>query len=128
MHHKSDFMNILFSIHWVLISSLWYFINGILHSIAVIKNHEGDYDRELLRLLMVGHLLVFSGIILFVCYLMLLHKIQYGAIITIIVSISMLSFCALIYPFLKSFVTIAISLMIVIVSIRAYRLFPNIYD
>ena len=121
-------MNILLSIHWVLITSIWYFINGVLHSIAVIRNHKGDYDRELLRLLMVGHLLIFSGLILFVCYLMVLNKIQCGAIISIIVAVSMLVFCAMIYPFLKSFGTIAISIILIIVCIRAYRSFPDIYE
>lgn len=121
-------MNILLSIHWILIASLWYFINGILHSIAVLKNHKGDYDRELLRLLMVGHLLIVSGVILFVCYLMILNKVQCGATISIIVAGSMLLFCAMIFPFLKSFGTIVISIIVIIVSIRAYRSFPDIYE
>lgn len=121
-------MNILLSIHWVLITSLWYFINGILHTIGVLKKHKGDYDRDLLRLLMVGHLLIFSGLILFVSYLMVMNKIQYGAIITLITAISMLVFCAMIFPFLKSFGTIAISILVIIVCLRAYRTFPNIYE
>lgn len=121
-------MNTLLSIHWVLFASFWYFINGILHSVAVFKNHKGGYDRELLRLLMVGHLLIFSGVILFICYLMLLNRIQCGAIISITLAISMLIFCAMIFPFLKSFGTMAISVMVIIVCIRAYRTFPNIYD
>lgn len=119
-------MKILLSIHWVLIASLWYFINGTLHSFAVLKNHKGDYDRELLRLLMVGHLLIFSGLILFVSYLMLLNKIQYGETFSIITAVSMLVFCAMIFPFLKSFGTIAISIIVIIVCIRAYSTFPNI--
>jgi L-cysteine desulfidase len=121
-------MNSLLSIHWVLIASLWYFINGVLHSIVVLKNHKGDYDRELLRLLMVGHLLIFSGLILFVSYLMVLNKIQCGATIAIITAASMLVFCAMIFPFLKSFGTIIISLLVIIVCLRAHRSFPNIYE
>lgn len=121
-------MKILLSIHWILIASLWYFINGLLHSIFVLKKHIGYYDRELLRLLMVGHLLIFSGIILFVSYLMVLNKIQYGATIAIITAVSMLAFCAMIFPFLKSFGTMIISLIVIIVCIRAYRTFPNIYE
>lgn len=121
-------MNILLSIHWVLIASIWYFINGVLHSIAVIRNHKGDYDRELLRLVMVGHVLIFSGLILFVCYLMVLNKIQCGAMISIIVAVSMLVFCAMIFPFLKSFGTITISTMVIIVCIGTYRSFPDIYE
>ena len=121
-------MNTLFSIHWILISSLFYFVNGILHDIFVIKKHKGNYNRELLRLLMDGHVLLLSGIILFVCYLMMLNKIQYGASIAIIVAIAMLIYCFMIFPFLKSFGTIAISIMVIIVSIRLYSTFPNIYE
>lgn len=111
-------MSILLSIHWVLIAALWYFINGLLHDIFVLIRHEGGYDRELLRLLTDGHLLVLSGVILSVSYLMILNKIQYGALIAVIVASGMLLYCALIFPFLKSFGTIAISIMVIVVCIR----------
>jgi hypothetical protein len=121
-------MNILFSVHWVLFAAIWYIGNGVLHDIFVVINHKCGYDRELLRLLMDGHLLIVSGMITFVCYLMLLSKIQCGALIGIIVAISMLIYCLMIYPFLKSFVTMGISLMVIVVSIRLYLKFPNIYQ
>ncbi len=121
-------MKILFSIHWILIASLWYFINGVLHDIFIIKNHKGSYDRELLRLLMDGHVLIISGAILFVCYLMMLSKIQCGITIAIIVAIGMLIYCLMIFPFLKSFITMAISIMVIIVGIRLYSTFPSIWD
>lgn len=118
-------MNIILSIHWILISAVFYFINGMLHDIAVIKKHEGGYDRELLRLLMNGHILMLSGIILFVCYLMMLNKIHYGNLTAIIIAIAMLVYCFMIFPFLKSFGTIAISILVIIVAIRSY-LFSDI--
>lgn len=111
-------MNWLFSIYWVLISAIWYFANGILHDIFVIKNHKGTYDRELLRLLMDGHVLMLSGAIVFVIYIMMLNKIQYAGVIGIIVGVGMLIYCAMIFPFLKSIVTISISLILIIVSIK----------
>jgi hypothetical protein len=120
-------MNIILSIHWVLVASLWFIGNGILHDIFVIMKHVGGYDRELLRLLTVGHILIFSGAVLIVCYLMLLNKIQCGAVISIIIALGMIIFCIMIFPFLKSFVTIFISLMVLIVCIRAYSAFPDIY-
>jgi|ERR1019366_773886 hypothetical protein len=121
-------MKTLFSIHWVLIASLWYFGSGVLHDIFVIKNHKGIYDRELLRLLMDGHVLIVSGVILFVCYLMMLSKIQCGITIAIIIAIGMLIYCLMIFPFLKSYVTMAISIMVIIVGIRAFPTFPSIWD
>jgi hypothetical protein len=39
-------MNWLFSIHWVIIASVWYFGNGILHSATVLIQHKGKYDLK----------------------------------------------------------------------------------
>ena len=121
-------MNWLLSIHWALIAAVWYFGNGVLHDIFVLLNHKGKYDRELLRLLMDGHVLILSGAVVFVCYLMMLSKIQCGGLIGIIMGVGMLVYCAMIFPFLKSFGTIIISILLIIVSMKAIYSFPNIYD
>ncbi len=106
------------SIHWVILSSIWYFTNGILHDIFVIKNHKTKYDRELLRLLMDGHILMLSGSILGVTYIMMLHQMAYAGWISAIIALGMLIYCAMIFPFLKSIVTIIISLILLIISIN----------
>ena len=121
-------MNWLLSIHWALIAALWYFGNGILHIATVIVKHEGKYDRELLRLLMDGHVLMLSGAVLFMCWLMMLSKIQCGGVIGVIVAAFMLLYCAMIFPFLKSYATMAISIMLMMASIKAIYSFPNIYN
>ncbi|MCC6180600.1 MAG: hypothetical protein IT237_02070 [Bacteroidia bacterium] len=121
-------MNWLLSIHWTLVASLWYFGNGVLHDVFVLINHKGKYDRNLLRLLMDGHVLMLSGAVVFVCYLMMLNKIQCGGLIGIIVSGFMIVYCLMIFPFLKSFVTMGISLLLIIVSIKAMKNFPDIYN
>ena len=121
-------MNWLLSIHWTLVASLWYFGNGVLHDVFVLINHKGKYDRDLLRLLMDGHVLMLSGAVVFVCYLMMLNKIQCGGLIGIIVSGFMIVYCLMIFPFLKSFVTMGISLLLIIVSIKAMKNFPDIYN
>ena len=109
-------MNGSFSLYWELTAAIWYFVNGILHDIFVLRRHKEKYDRGLLRLLMDGHVLILSGIIVFVCYFMLLDKIHYGAIISLIVAVGMLVYCAMIFPFLKSLVTLVISIVLLIVS------------
>lgn len=109
-------MNYIFSIYWILIAAGWNFIMGLLHDIFVIKNHKGPYDRDLLRLLMDGHVLMLSGVLLGVCFLMLQNNIQYGPLITLIVGIGMLAYCFMIFPFLKSFVTMFINLMVILVA------------
>jgi len=120
-------MNIL-SIHWTLVAAIWYFANGVLHDIFVITQHKSKYDRELLRLLMDGHVLIFSGLILMVCYIMLLNKIQHGAWISLIVALGMLVYCGMIFPFLKSYGTMLISLILVVVSIKVIIEYPSIFE
>jgi hypothetical protein len=121
-------MKKLFSVHWLLVASLWYFGSGLLHDFFVLKAHKGYYDRELLRLLMDGHILIFSGVVLFVCYLMMLSKIQCGNTIAIIVAFFMLVYCSMIFPFLSSYLTIALSIWVIVVSVYLFSIFPSIWD
>lgn len=111
-------MENILSRYWLLIAAGWYAINGILHDIFVIINHKGKYDRELLRLLMDGHVLIFSGLIMIVSFLMAQNNPVYSAVSGIIVAIFMLVYCIMIFPFLKSFGTMAISIMVLVVCIR----------
>ena len=104
-------MQTILSKNWLLIAAIWYAINGILHDVFVIRNHKGGYDRELLRLLMDGHVLILSVLVMMTCYLMTACGIIYGPVTAIIVTVAMLVYCAMIFPFLKSFGTIFMSLM-----------------
>jgi hypothetical protein len=121
-------MKKLLSVHWILITALWYFGSGVLHDYFVIKAHAGDYNRELLRLLMDGHVLIFSGVVLFVCYLMMLSKIQCGNTIAIIVAAFMLIYCLMILPFLASYLTMALSAMVIVVALYLFSTFPSIWN
>lgn len=121
-------MKTILSVHWALVASLWYFGNGLLHSAKVLSQHKGTYDRELLRLLMDGHILMLSGAVVFMCWLMMLSKIQCGGVISIIVAGFMLLYCAMIFPFLKSFGNMGISIILIIVAIKAIYDFPNIWN
>jgi hypothetical protein len=112
-------MNFMFSLYWIMIVGVWYFANGILHDIFVLIRHKEGYNRDLLRLLMDGHVLALSGIILGFCYFMMRQNIVYGAWISIVIGIFMLIYCAMIWPFLKSMVTVTLSIMLIIVSIKA---------
>jgi hypothetical protein len=108
-------MNLFLSANWFLAASAWYLINGVLHDVFVIRAHKGGYDRELLRLLMDGHVLILSGVIMFLCWHMVRTNIQYGAIIGLILAVGMIVYCLMIFPFLKSFVTLALSILLAIV-------------
>ncbi len=114
-------MNLLFSIHWLLIAAGWYGLNGLLHDIFVIRGHKGGYDRELLRLLMDGHVLILSGILLAASWWMLRAGNTGGAVIGLIVGVGMLIYCAMIFPFLKSFGTLAVSILLCIACIASFQ-------
>ena len=67
-----------------------------------------------------GHVLILSGLILFISYQMMLREIPYGAAIGVVVAIGMLVYCAMIFPFLKSLITIIISILLLIACIINY--------
>lgn len=111
----------ILSVHWILVAAGWYFINGLLHDYFVWRNHKGGYDRELLRLLMDGHVLMLSGAVLFLSYQLVQRGVHGVALISLVVALFMILYCAMIFPFLKSIVTLAISVILVFVSVRALQ-------
>ena len=99
-----------------IIGGLWYAVNGLLHDIFVLRAHKGPYDRELLRLLMDGHVLLLSGALLLICWQMQRAGNSYAYIIAFIIALGMLVYCGMIFPFLKSIITTLVSLSIVVYS------------
>src|SRR5436190_12471275 len=84
----------------------WALVNGILHDIFVIKQHKGPYDRDLLRLLMDGHILIACGIMQIISWQLLKDGNQLGLWLCAAACVSLLSYVGLIWPFLKSMVTL----------------------
>jgi hypothetical protein len=113
-------MNAFLNPHWLAGAAAWYAVNGLLHDYFVLRNHNGGYDRELLRLLMDGHVLILSGALLFISWFMLRQGIVWGAIISFTTGLSMIIYCGMIFPFLKSFVTLFISIAVCLVSALIY--------
>lgn len=95
----------------------WYLLNGLLHDVFVLINHKGGYDRNLLRLLMDGHILIFGGCIFLFLIPLLREGNVWGVSIAIVAAISMLVYCLMIFPFLKSILTMVISSLILLLSI-----------
>ncbi len=104
-----------------IIVGAWLLINGILHDIFVLRSEHGKvYNRDLLRLLMDGHILISCGIILLLCYKGLQQNQAYAYFIALTASFSILVYCAMIYPFLKSVLTILLNLALSLILILAY--------
>src|SRR2546423_6411380 len=84
----------------------WAVLNGILHDVFVLRKHEGGYNRDLLRLLMDGHILITCGIMQIIDWKLLQQNNVYGLYVAGVASLSLLTYCGLIWPFLKSVFTI----------------------
>ena len=110
-------MQSLLSHYWLLFAAAWYGINGILHDIFVIRQHKTGYDKDLMRLLMDGHLLILSGILMLLSWLIAKQEIVWGYRIGAIVALSMIVYCAMIFPFLKSFGTLLISTVVLLICV-----------
>jgi hypothetical protein len=110
-------MTSLLSHHWLLFAAAWYGINGILHDIFVIRQQETGYDKNLMRLLMDGHVLILSGALMLASWLMVQQHVVWGYSIGAIVTLFMIVYVGMIFPFLKSFGTLLISIVVFLVCI-----------
>jgi hypothetical protein len=52
---------------YILLAGLWSLLNGALHTASVLMQKR-PFEKELIRLLIDGHLLMFSGIFYLLCY------------------------------------------------------------
>ncbi len=109
---------------FVLIIGGWAFVNGILHTIAVINKHiSGGYSRELFRLLTIGQILIFSGLMQMLSYLLLRENNKTGLYMALLSSFSLLAFCLMAFPFLKSIVTISLEIfLIVLLAVKLFSI------
>jgi uncharacterized membrane protein HdeD (DUF308 family) len=106
-----------------LLIGAWMTINGILHDIAVLRSEHGrQYDRNLLRLLMDGHILITCGVIDMICYMGFKENQHWAYYIAAATSVSILVYCAMIWPFLKSIFTVILNLALLVLLIVGYWL------
>jgi hypothetical protein len=104
-----------------LLLGVWMTANGILHDIGVLRSEHGkQYDRNLLRLLMDGHILITCGVLDIVCYSGFKNNEPWAYYISGISCISILIYCAMIWPFLKSVFTIVLNLIFLVTLTIAY--------
>jgi hypothetical protein len=80
----------------------WAVLNGVLHDIFVLVQGR-KYDRDLLRLLMDGHILITCGIMQVIAWKGIQSGAPWGYYVSIVATVSLLIYCAMIFPFLKSF-------------------------
>lgn len=99
----------------ILFIGAWCVVNGVLHDIFVLAGEHGkQFDRTLLRLLFDGHILITCGVMLLLSFSGLRHKEMLAFYISIAACVSLSVYCALIWKFLKSIVTLVFSLTAII--------------
>jgi len=97
----------------------WSLVNGVLHD-AFILNQDRKYDRDLLRLLMDGHILITCGAMQMLAYIGLKQLENWGFYVAGVACASLLVYCFMIFPFLKSFVTISLNFILLFVLSICY--------
>jgi hypothetical protein len=96
----------------------WGVLNGIWHDVFVLRAEHGrTYDRNLLRLLMDGHILIACGAIQMIAFKGLQANEQWALPACGIAGLSLLLYCAMIFPFLKSIVTITLNSVMLFMAI-----------
>ena len=98
----------------------WSVVNGVLHDIFILIQHKKAYDRDLLRLLMDGHILITCGVFQILAYKGLQGGQTWGYAIAGVACISLLVYCGMIFPFLKSFGMIFINLSFLALLVFSY--------
>jgi bacteriorhodopsin len=105
----------------VLIAGIWNTANGLLHDVFVLRSdHAKQYDRTLLRLLMDGHILITCGVILMIVSAGIRSVDRYAYYIAGTALLSILIYCCLIFPFLKSIGTLSINFLTLIILIISF--------
>jgi len=91
---------------------IWLTVNGILHDIFILASEHGKkYDRDLLRLLMDGHVLITCGVVLLLSFIPMKENSPFAYWVSLCMCLSILVYCFMIWPFLKSMVTLLFSLI-----------------
>lgn len=96
--------------YYILFCGIWAAGNGLLHDIAVL-NQKRKWDRELIRLMMDGHMLLFSGVIYLLCF----KAVDAGSTLAMWVCVAdaifIVGYCLLIFKILPSYATMVINIV-----------------
>jgi len=93
---------------YILFAGLWSIINGLLHDIFILRERR-PFDRELIRLLIDGHILIFAGIFYLISFYGILNQEMFAYFISIAASVFLLGYCSLIFKMLPSVFTMLIN-------------------
>jgi hypothetical protein len=105
--------------HWIIgFAGIWMLGNGILHDVFILLQKR-PFEKELIRLLIDGHILIFSGIFFLICFKSLQEGSDLALWLCIVNALFILGYCALIFKMLPAVGIIVISLVVLVVSVLA---------
>ena len=111
--------NILSFLPWIVGGAgVWSIINGVLHT-AFILAEGRNFDRELIRLMIDGLILVFGGLFFLVALMGIKQGELWSFYLVILDSLFLLCYCFLIFKFLPSYFFISINLFVLFIMVYA---------
>ncbi len=106
------------NIHWIIgFAGVWMLGSGILHDFFVLAQKR-PFDKDLIRLLIDGHILMFGGILFLLCIKPVQSGSELALTICIADAIFLLGYCALIFKMLPAVGVIAVCLLVLLVSVK----------
>lgn len=111
--------------HWLVgFAGIWTLGNGILHDIFVLIQRR-PYERELIHLLIDGHILIFGGIVYLICFRQLQFYNATTWWICIANAFFLLGYCALIFKLLPAVGMILLNLLVLVVLLMQRYYSPS---
>jgi len=94
--------------YFIAFAGVWSLGNGVLHDIFVLLQRRA-FDRDLIRLLIDGHILIFAGIIFLLCVEGISSHQPLAFYVCIANAFFLIGYCLLIFKMLPSWGMIAIN-------------------
>ena len=105
--------------YFIAFAGIWALGNGVLHDVFILLQRK-PFDRELIRLMIDGHILIFSGILYLLCYSGIREQQALAYVVTLAVAVFLLGYCGLIFKILPSILTIVINLIVLVWAVKDY--------
>ena len=102
--------------YYLLFAGGWSVMNGVLHDFFVLKTHR-TFDKELMRLLTDGHILIFGGIFYFLVFYGIKSDQLQSYYIAIATSVFLIGYCLIIFKMLPAYGMIAFNVIALIWAI-----------
>lgn len=117
-------MNSFIKLHYfIAFAGIWTLGNGILHDLFVLREGR-PFEKELIRLLIDGHILIFSGILYLLCYNGIKERQSLAFLVSIVIAVFLLGYCGLIFKMLPAVGMILLNIIVLVWLIISYRILP----